>query len=147
MSFTSAQLATELTNDPKALGYAATVHSSYAALAAKVNATYAGVGMVLRNDLTAREILACLTWAEVATFTAAQWAAFQAFLIPGSIDASNTNISAMFLGLFPNASFPVTRAALIAVGKKVAPSRAEELWGYNTRVTDQDIALALGNVT
>lgn len=149
MAFTKAQLQAEITNDPKGLGYAALKASnSYVALAAKLNATYGGVATVFRNDLQAREILGCLVASEVLApaakaLTATQWTAFSTFLIPGTIDASNGNISALFLALFTNADYPLTRAALIAIGKRVAPTRAEELWGYGTAVSEQDVANAI----
>ena len=144
MAFTSAQLATEITTDPKSLGYGASATSSYAAIAAKLNATYAGVGIVWRTDLSASEIVGCLVWSDLSAATVTQWTALQTLLIPAKIDASNANVRALFAGLFASAA--TTLANLTAAAKKASPSRAEELWGYGTVISDNDIGHALGNI-
>lgn len=141
MPFTSAQLATEINTDPKALGYAAfvTAHDRLG-LAAKLNATYAGVAVVWRTDLKSWEVLAALVESEVTSLTQLQWTRVQTLLIPSMIDASNANIRAQFGGIF--AGKTVTLANLNAVGAKASPSRAEELWGYRTIISDTDVANA-----
>lgn len=139
MPFTSAQLATEINTDPKALGYAAFVSAhDRAGLAAKLNATYAGVGTVYRNDLKSLEIVGAIVNADVTGFTAAQWARVQVLIAPPVIDASNANVRGQFTGIFSGTSL----TNLDTVAKKANPSRAEELWGYKTLITDQDIANA-----
>lgn len=141
--FTKAQLQTEINGDPKALGYAAlkAAPNAYVTLRDKLNATYGGVGVVWRTDLSAREVLCCIAWADISAFTAAQSILLSLLLIPGSIDASNSNVQAQFAGLFGPAT--ATRAALLLAGKKANPSRAEELWGYNAVVSEQDVANAI----
>jgi hypothetical protein len=144
MPFTNAQLTTELNTDPKALGYAALRSASnYIGLAAKVNSTYAGVGVVFRNDVTANEVLVALVWSEISALTTNNWLALHALLIPEVIDATKATIRAIFAGLFPAATFPLTSASLTALAKKAGPSRADELWGYGTVVGEQDVANAL----
>lgn len=139
MPFTNTQLANEINNDPKALGYAAFVSAhDRVGLANKLNATYAGVGVVWRNDLKSLEIVGAIINGEVTGFTAAQWARVQVLIAPPVIDASNANVRGQFSGIFTGTSL----ANLTAVAQKANPSRAEELWGYNTRINDQDIANA-----
>lgn len=141
MAFTSQQLADEITTDPKGLGYAAFVAAhDRQGLAAKINSTYPGVGTVWRTDLKPWEITASLVESEVSGMTQVQWLRVQTLLIPPMIDASQTNIRAQFSGIFSGKA--QTLANLTAVAAKANPSRAEELWGYRTLITDTDIANA-----
>jgi hypothetical protein len=143
MGYTLAQLAAEITNDPKALGYAAPVAAgSLSGLAALINGTYPGVGTVWRTDVAAAELLGGIVWAEVSGFTAAQWEAVEVMLVPLTVDASNANVRAFFAGVF--AGKTATIANLTAIAQRANPSRAEELWGYGTVVSTTDIAHALG---
>lgn len=145
MAFTKAQLQAELNTDPKALGYAAPkAAGNYQGLIALVNGTYAGVGVVWRTDVRGAEVLAALVWSEISALSTNNWLALQSLLIPSTpIDANSARIRAWFSGLFPSATFPLTSANLTAMGQKAAPSRAEELWGYGTYVTEQDVANAI----
>lgn len=141
MSFTSQQLAAEINADPKALGYAAFVAAhDRQGLAAKINSTYTGVDQVWRNDLRSWEVLGSLVEAEVTALTQVQWTRVQTLLIPPMIDVSNQLIRDQFAGIFVGHN--TTIGNLITVGTKPNPSRAEELWGYKTVVTDTDIANA-----
>lgn len=141
MSIDLAALTAELTNDPKTLGYAALIAAhNRVGIAAKLNSTYAGVGTIWRTDLTSSEIMACLVWSEVSAANVTQWTSFQTLLIPPTVDASKAAVRALFAGLFAAAT--VTLGNLTAAGKSALSSRAEELWGYGTRITEQDIANA-----
>jgi hypothetical protein len=142
-AFTPAQLAAELNTDPKTLGYAALIAAKdRIGLAAKINSTYAAVGTVWRTDLRAAEILAALVETEITALTTNGWLQLQTLLIPGTVDASQVTIRNQFNGLL--GAFATTIANLLAVAKKANPSRAEELWGYAVRVTEQDVAGAIG---
>jgi hypothetical protein len=144
MPFTTAQLLTEINTDPKALGYAPLkAANNYLGLVAKLNATYAGVGVVFRTDVQAQEVLASLVWSEISNLITNNWLTLNSLLIPGVIDASKVTIRNIFAGLFPAGTFPLTSAALTAIAQKAAPSRAEELWGYGTIVGEQDVAHAI----
>lgn len=141
--FTPQQLAAEINNDPKTLGYAILKASgSDADLAAKINATYAGVGTVWRTSVPAAELLSCIVWAEVSAFTAVKWAAVQVFLTPLVLDASQQRIRDFFAGAF--AGCTTTLANMSAIAKVATPSRAEELWGAGSAVGATDVARALG---
>lgn len=146
-TFSIAALQTELTGDPKQLGYAPLRSPSpnYLALAAKLNGTYATVGTVWRTDLSAAEMLACLVESEVGAMTVLQWTRVMVLLSPGIVDASQQRIRDMFAGIFAGAPFATSRANLIAAAAKASPSRAEELWGYGVRVSEQNIAEALSS--
>jgi hypothetical protein len=145
MAFTKAQLQAELNSDPKALGYAPfRTAGNYQGLAALVNGTYPGVGVVWRTDVRGAEVLGALVWSEIASLSSNNWLALQSLLIPSTpIDANNARIRGIFTGLFPVATFPGTSANLTSTGQKASPSRAEELWGYATYVTEQDVANAI----
>lgn len=140
---TRQQLAAEITNDPKSLGYAPLVlGGDRLGIANKLNSTYAGVGIIWRTDLIAADILASLVATEVQAWTTTQWVALQTLLIPGKIDASKTTIRNLFSTLLGSAT--ASLANVTAVAKSPISSRAEELWGYGTRITENDIAAAIG---
>lgn len=141
MSFTSAQLAAEINTDSKGLGYAALkAAGNRLGLAALLNATYAGVGTVFRNDLKSLEIVGAIVNVDVTAFSATQWARVQVLITPPVIDASNANVRGQFTAIFSG----TTLANLNTLAQKANPSRAEELWGYKTVINDQDIANAIG---
>lgn len=141
MMFTSAQVAAEINNDPKALGFAALkLTGDDQGIANKLNANYPGVATVYRADVKSGEILGSLLASEVGAWTAVQWTALTALLIPGTVDASNARIRALFSALLPAGSL----ANATAVASVVLPSRAAELWGANTVVSATDVARALG---
>lgn len=139
--FTATQLAAEINTDPKSLGYAALKGAGGdQGIADKLNATYVGVATVYRADVKAGEILASLVASEVSAWTAVQWTALTALLIPGTVDASNARIRALFAALLPANSL----ANATAVATVTTPSRAQELWGANTTISATDVARALG---
>lgn len=148
MPFTIQQLATEINTDPVGLGYAAHITAGrMGELARILNSTRTGVGQVWRDDLRGAEVLGALVWSEIASLSTNSWLALQSLLIPSTpIDASNVRIRNIFGGLFPAGSFPQTNANLSAIGQKASPSRAEELWGYGTTVTPEDVIRALRTV-
>lgn len=143
MGFTLVDLKSEIDNDPKQLGLVpARDRGDDATIAQLLNSTYGAVGTVWRTDLSAREILACLVEAEVSTLNATQWTRVLTLLMPGTIDASQQRIRDQFAGIF--ATKTATIANLLAVAKRVTPSRAEELWGAGTTISDRDVAAAYG---
>lgn len=146
MTYTLTQLAAEINTDPKALGLAALKAQANAAgdeaIAAKLNATYAGVGVVYRTDVTPSELLACIVWSEVSAFTATQWSACTAMLSAGNVDASKVTIRNFFAGLFTAAT--TTKASMDTVARIVNPTRAEELWGHSMGVSAYDVQKAMG---
>lgn len=143
MAFSNAQLKSEIDNDPKQLGLvAARDRGDDATIAQLLNTTYATVGTVWRTDLSAGEVLACLVESEVSPLNATQWTRVLTLLMPGTIDASQQRIRDQFAGIFVTKA--VTIANLLAVAKRPAPTRAEELWGAGTTISDRDVAAAYG---
>lgn len=141
MAHTSAQLASEINLDPKALGYAPHVTSGNdSAIASILNSTYAGVAVVYRSNLLPQEVLKSLVWAELSTKTAVQIAIIQLLLAPNFIDAGQVTIRDIFVGIFPTGA---TINNLNAISKVVNPTRAEELWGAPTKITATEVAIAL----
>ena len=146
MPYTIPQLKAEIDNDPKSLGLVAYRNAgNYLGICAKLNATYGTVGTVYRMDVSASEILGCLVWSEISALNTNAWLALHALLLPGTVDATNVRIRGMFLGLFPSGTYPQTAANLAALSMRPAPSRAEELWGTGTRVSEQDVANAVNS--
>jgi hypothetical protein len=77
---------------------------------------------------------------EVTAWTAQQWTALTALLIPGTVDATNARIRALFQQLLPAGSL----ANATAASQVTAPTRAEELWGAGVTVSISDVSRALG---
>lgn len=138
------QLASEINSDPGAYGYAAQKSAgSDSGIVALLNGPTKTVNpTVWRTSVAAAELLGCIVWSEVSTFTAVKWAAAQAMLTPGTVDASNANIRAFFAGAFAGAT--QTIANMTTIAKVAAPTRAEELWGPGTVIGSIDVAKALG---
>jgi hypothetical protein len=144
MSYTLSQLADEINNDPKSLGYSTLVASGDdSSIAGLLNSTYAGVGTVYRPNVGAGEVMGSLVWSEVSGLTTNNWLALHSMLLPASIDATKSTVRNFFNGLFPTGSFATTNANLLTVAKKASPSRAEELWGAGTVVPFLDVSRAI----
>lgn len=143
MQPTTQDIKNELTGDPKARGYASKITAGELGnVTALLNGTYAGVGVVYRTDITGAQILGALVWSEIATLVTNSWLALQTLLIPNTpIDASNQLIRDLFGGIF--AGKTVTLANLTTLAQKAAPSRAEELWGYGTVITLEQVVAAV----
>lgn len=139
MVISLADLKTEITADPKALGYAPLLAAgSDSGVAALLNSTYAAVGVVWRQALPASAILGSLVATEVVAWTQIQWLALTALISTGTVDASNANIRALFTTLLP----PTSLANVSAAAKVVSPTRAAELWGEGAVVSIDQIAAA-----
>ena len=100
---------------------------------------------VWRSDVAPCEVLACVEWAEVADFDAAQWSAVQCLLSCPPIDATQPAIRAVLAGLFARA--PQTLQAILASASVAKPTRAEQLWGAGHRVYPDAVAAALEGLT
>lgn len=143
MPYTIAELTSEINTDPVALGYAPHVAAGrLGAIADLLNTTRPGVGVVFRTNVTAAEIVESVPWAEVATFTTNNWLAFGILTDGGTLDASKVNVRDWFAGVFVGKTAAL--AALAALARRPAPTRAEELWGAGTTVPLLDVARALG---
>lgn len=141
---TPAQLNTEITTDPAAMGYAASVTAGADGdIAAKLNAVGAGAPFVVnREPISVGVFTALLDLTEFATLTQAQRDWLRMLVAASTIDINNAVIKAALNGLFTQAAFPTTRARLIAALTRQG-SRAEVLWGAGTIITAADVARAL----
>jgi hypothetical protein len=144
MPLTTAQLLSEIQNDPKALGYAAFISShSDEGIASLINLkTGSGSGSVNIGVLLSYQIFNCFDRTEWAALTTQQKSDINAILAMGQVDTANTNVRAVFTSAFTNAAGP-TRTAVNAL-VSVTGSRAEVLGGYGTVVLSSDVAKALG---
>lgn len=151
MTFTAQQLAAEINTDPSGLGYAAFVAAhDRPGLAAVMNLVRAGI-TVKRNDVMASEVIAAIDSRDfVTTPNAAHCAFVGALLTKGAPlqfqDAQGNdtnvlgNIKRLFVADDANATPPhVSRGALNTLATR-SGSRAEQLWGAGTVVTEQNIA-------
>lgn len=139
-NFTLAQLATEINTTRPTVYATAKAAGDDTGIAQVLNTTYAGVGTVWKSRVPAADILGALVAAEVTAWTAVQWTALTALLIPGTVDATNARIRALFNALLPTTSL----ANATAVSQVTNPTRAEELWGAGTTVSIADVSRALG---
>jgi 2-keto-3-deoxy-6-phosphogluconate aldolase len=145
-AFSIGALASEVQQDPAAIGYGSVVHADDCArVAAAINLTRAGGAFsVIAPSLAATAIQACLDPTEFATLSATQLSQLTVLLSGGVVNTSSPNVRAIALGIFsPSGSFPNTRAALTAVASRQG-SRAEVLWGPGTVISAQQIAQAAG---
>jgi hypothetical protein len=138
--FTQAQLQTELSTDPKSLGYATKIAASdWQGCADLINAlTGAGaatISLQTANTLTLQE---AVVGAEAAALTPAQASLWSAMLLAaeGNVPVGNANIQSQALAVWGAAT--TTRANLIALLTRIG-SRAEVLWGQATIVTPNDV--------
>jgi hypothetical protein len=138
---TPAQLKAELTADPKARGYAASITASnWGAVAAKLNSTYAGVGVVYRSSIPNYELQAAILPADFGLLaTNGKGILLQILLANRMVDGTSANIRGQFSSVFAAGT---TLTALGAVAQVAAPTRAQELWGDTASVSAEDCAIA-----
>jgi hypothetical protein len=140
MAFTYAQLKTEITTDPAALGLVVDYNAGRdGAVADKLNAV-ANLD-VTRTLIPAYEVLSAIVPSEwtAAGFTTANKQMLQTLLSQQYLDASNANIRAWFTTMF--AAGTTTRTNLAALQTRKG-SRAEVAFGIDTRISAADVAAA-----
>jgi hypothetical protein len=138
--FTQAQLQTELSTDPKSLGYATKIAASdWQGCADLINAlTGAGAATINVKTVDTLTLQEAVVGSEAAALTPAQSALWAALLLTaeGNVPVGNSNIQSQALAVW--ASTTTTRANLIALLTRVG-SRAEVLWGQGTTVSENDV--------
>lgn len=159
MALTTAQLeqlATEINTDPTAIGYAPHITSgSDNAIADLLNEPRAGI-TIRRQDISTKELYESIDVADYAALpsnpNATQLSTERRFLawLSGlqalgrvrlqNDDGTDTPVVKNLLTMFPAGS--QTRARIIALATRLG-SRAEQLFGANVAVTDDDVAKAL----
>jgi hypothetical protein len=145
-AFTIAALTSEITNDPKAVGYQALLTAKdFGAIAQRINdpANVAGKGNVAREPITAIQFLTQLVDTEASTFTAAQWSALNFAFCGGSGTVNLGDVATQMVLIKSLGTAAATITALTAYLNRVG-SRAEVLWGTGAVVTLQNIHDATG---
>lgn len=157
MALTLSALKTELTTDPNSYGYSAAVAAgAHGTLAALLNQPRAEIA-VKRTDVSVADIYAAVQVSDysplAASPTAAQLSAERRYVgwlsglaaLGGAVrifndDGSDTPVAANLKAMFPAGTGTLTRLATLATRPG---SRAEQLFGRNTTVGIEQIALAL----
>jgi hypothetical protein len=149
--YTAAALLSELTTDPKALGYATWTPIKSAGANANVctlinSLTGAGAATINMTTMTAAQIAAIMLplFGAAPTLTAVQCAWYQ--LMFSMIMAQTGPITVSVLANFSNemvANSVMTSAQQLALGQRIG-SRAEVLWGQGIVVAPGDVEIALG---
>jgi hypothetical protein len=146
LAFTIQQLTTEINSDPTAIGYAAFVQAhDRPGLAAAMSLARAGI-TVKRNDVMSNEVIAAVDSRDfVTTPNAAHVGFIQALLAKGAplqfqdSDGNDTKILGNIKRLLvADDATHTSRAALNALANRTG-SRAEQLWGTGTVITETDI--------
>lgn len=140
---TDAELATlnvELATDPEKLGYA---DKSDPEIAALINAV--GSGTIPNTDVLASKIRGVYDMDEFETLPV-NHALFALAVVNNPneiIDITDADLIKQMKGIFPVATFPVSRAALTALATRSA-SRAEVVFGEPITISVNDVAVSLG---
>lgn len=136
------ELASELANDPAALGYGALLATgNLGAVADALNEVRAGIA-VRRGVVQGYEILNAIVVADLTALTQIQLARLTLLCsASGGVDTAGDGTRALLAAMFGPST--TSRANLIALADR-AGSRAEALFGVGTRVTHLDVARAIG---
>lgn len=139
---TIALLRAEIDNDPAALGYAAmlTEPNNTELLAARLNEVGASNQTLTPTWTDTTEVLAVLVGAEIEALTQAKRDELTMLTSTTRIKTGSATLRTTFAGIFGAAT--TSRANLIALTTRSA-SRAEALWGEGTRISANDVGLAL----
>lgn len=131
-----AALKTELALPAYAAALAAGNHVTVAALLNEVKPAIS----IQRDFIPAHDVFEAISQAEYTALTAIQLQRLHGILSMGPVNVKGPNTKATFQSIFGAGG--ATRTALTALINRPG-SRAEELFGVNTKVTPADIAQAL----
>lgn len=131
-------LAAEINTDPMALGYAG--KSDYE-IATILNTPGASGETLFKTYTPVEDVIACIVRAEYDALAAAGKTYLNEVVLKSAkVKTGNETLRNQIGSLF--AAGTATRTALIAVASRPA-SRAEILFGENSYISDQDVAIAL----
>ena len=155
MPLSNAQIVNEVNNDPAALGYASSVTAKNAVAIADIlnwirngstpcpdNNVVGAAISVFRNDIAPKEIVNAIATTDFTAATQIQISKLEMLFVPEVIDATLANVRGNLQSIFSGAS-AVTTNALSALAQRNG-SRAEQLGGTGTTVTDTQVRLAMG---
>lgn len=121
MAYSLAALKTEINSDPVALGYAGKSHQEIADI---LNSVYNVNHKINKGEVPSGDVVKQFVASELGQLSSGQQNLLFLLLCRDTIDISDTKIQAIVMGIFTNALYPLTRAALITFALKQA-TRAE----------------------
>lgn len=131
-------LATEINTDPKALGYA---NKSDYEIAVILNTPGASAETLFKSYTPIEDIVACILRSEYDSLAAAGKTYLNEVVLKGArVKTGDATLRTQVAQLFGAGT--TTRTNLTNVASRPA-TRAEILFGENTNVSDQDVAVAL----
>jgi len=143
-TYSLAALMSELTNDPKGLGYSSQSGNADS-IAVLMNTSPEPIAsgsqeQIYRNRVASSDLLAGIVLSEFAALTQANRDYCVMLFSAANVNTGDANLRTQIAGIFGGAT--TSRANLIAAAQKNA-SRSEALWGDGFRVTAQQVSLAL----
>ena len=143
-TYSLAALMSELTNDPKGLGYSSQSGNADS-IAVLMNTSPEPIAsgsqeQIYRNRVASSDLLAGIVLSEFTALTQANRDYCVMLFSAANVNTGDANLRTQIAGIFGGAT--TSRANLIAAAQKNA-SRAEALWGDGFRVTAQQVYLAL----
>lgn len=143
--FTPAALASEISSNPIAMGYAAAAGNPYEiALLLNQNPEPAGVTggqeSIFRRTTPTIDLISCIVAADYTALVVTQRDLCALVFSTPTVKTGDAAFRTLVTSIFAAGT---TRNNLIAVASRLC-SRAEALWGDGFRVTDRQVATALG---
>ena len=144
-TYSMAALQSELTTDPKAIGYAGQSGNA-TTIAGLMNTAPEPIAagsqeQIYRLRTDSRDMMAGIVLSEFAALTQANRDYCTMLFSAPQINTGDANVRTQLAAIFGGAT--TSRANMIAAAQKNA-TRAEALWGDGFRVTPQQVAEALG---
>jgi hypothetical protein len=137
-------LKSELQNDPQALGYATYISSGADENLAVILNTVRGTITLLRDSVPRRDVFDAFVPTEVAALSSVQLQALELVMLMDPVNFASANTRTFLANIFPIATAPTTHANLVALATRNG-SRAEQLFGIGTVITNQDVRKALSS--
>jgi hypothetical protein len=142
-TYSMAALMSEITNDPKGLGYS-TLGGNAASIASRMNTSPEPIAtgsqeQIYRSTIPAKDLMAGIVLTEFEALSQARRDYCVMLFSAASINTGDANVRNQIVAIFPGNT--ASLANLSAAAQKQA-SRAEALWGDGFRVTDQQVYLA-----
>jgi len=138
--YNSANLQSEVKNDPAHLGFATLVAAgSIGSISTILNAlTGPGAGAVSHEPISATDFMALCDPAELSTLTTLQLQQVAVYTSAGQVAIGSANVQTWINQVWPVGNAPATNAAMRSYFTRTG-SRAEVLWGPGTNVSNQDL--------
>jgi hypothetical protein len=143
-TYSMAALMSEITNDPKGLGYASQVGNADS-IAVLMNTSPEPISagsqeQIYRSRVASSDLMAGIVLSEFVALAVANREYCMMLFSAGFVNTGDANIRTQLAAIFGGAT--TSRSNLIAAAQKNA-SRAEALWGDGYRVTGTQVSLAL----